>query len=124
MDRRVHTVISFMGAHLQDELSLEQMAQSINLSPSRLRHLFKDETGVPPAQYLKLLRMQRARHLLNTTFLNVKQIMSIIGVQDKRHFTEDFKKAYGLTPAQYRMCQIRSDSLSERSQLPDSRIGY
>jgi transcriptional regulator GlxA family with amidase domain len=92
MDRRVQTVIAFMGAHIQDELSLEQVAKSVNLSPSRLRHLFKGEVGISPAQYLKLLRMQRAKDLLNTTFLNVKQIMSIIGVQDKRHFTEDFKK--------------------------------
>lgn len=102
MDQRVQTVINFMGAHLQADLSLKEMARSVNLSPSRLTHLFKAETGLSPTQYLKSLRMQRARELIETTFLNVKQVMNQVGIHDKRHFIEDFKKAYGVTPTKYR----------------------
>jgi transcriptional regulator GlxA family with amidase domain len=103
VDRRVQIVITLMENHLHRDLSLEEMAQSVNLSASRFRHLFKAEVGVSPVRHLRLLRMQRAREMVETTFLSMKEIMSMVGVSDKRHFAEDFKRAYGLTPAKYRI---------------------
>jgi len=102
MDQRVETAILEMERQLHRELSLEEIAQSVNLSLSRFRHLFKMETGTTPAQYLKTLRMRRAKELVETTFLNMKQIMCRIGIRDKRHFAKDFERTYGLTPTQYR----------------------
>jgi AraC family transcriptional regulator, arabinose operon regulatory protein len=102
MDERIKRVLVEMDKHLDSELSLDVLAQSVNLSTSRFRHLFKAETGTTPAQYLKSLRMSRAKKLVETTFLNIKQIMCSIGVRDKRHFAKDFERTYGLTPTQYR----------------------
>jgi transcriptional regulator GlxA family with amidase domain len=102
MDQRIQRVIVEMEKCLDSELSLEVLAQSVNLSTSRFRHLFKAETGTTPAQYLKSLRMSRAKKLVETTFLNIKQIMCCIGVRDKRHFAKDFERSYGLIPTQYR----------------------
>jgi transcriptional regulator GlxA family with amidase domain len=102
MDQRIKRVIVEMEKCLDSELSLEVLAQSVNLSTSRFRHLFKAETGTTPAQYLKSLRMSRAKKLVETTFLNIKQIMCCIGVRDKRHFAKDFERSYGLIPTQYR----------------------
>jgi AraC-like DNA-binding protein len=46
--------------------------------------------------------MQKARELLETTFLNVKEVMLNVGAKDTSHFIRDFKKAFGLPPTQYR----------------------
>lgn len=108
MDQRVQIVCTLMNEQLHRDLSLEEMARSVNLSSSYFRHLFKAETGISPAHYLKSLRIQRAKELIETTFLSMKEIMSRIGVRDKRHFTEDFRKAYGLTPAQYRTSRLKA----------------
>jgi len=102
MDHRIKRVIVEMEKHLDSELSLDVLAQSVNLSTSRFRHLFKAETGTTPAQYLKSLRMSHAKKLVETTFLNIKQIRCSIGVRDKAHFAKDFERSYGLTPTQYR----------------------
>jgi transcriptional regulator GlxA family with amidase domain len=102
MDPRVQLAVRQMEKQLHRELSLEVMAQSVNLSSSRFRHLFKKEMGTTPAQYLKALRMRRAKELVETTFLNIKQIMSSIGMRDKRHFAKDFERTYGVTPTQHR----------------------
>jgi transcriptional regulator GlxA family with amidase domain len=112
MDPRVQTAINQMGEQLHCELSLEVMSQSVNLSASRFRHLFKKEMGTTPAQYLKSLRMRRAKELVETTFLNIKQIMSSIGMRDKRHFAQDFERTYGVTPTQHRArCHARSQGI-------------
>ncbi len=54
------------------------------------------------AQYLKSLRMQRAKHLIDSTFLNTKEIMQRVGMKDESHFVREFKKIYGLPPGTYK----------------------
>ena|SRR5215213_623515 len=107
MDMRVQAVIALMDSSFQQELSAEELAQAVNLSASYLAHLFKAETGVSLFQYLKSLRMRKAKELMETTFLSVKQIRNRVGVRDKCHFARDFKKTYGLTPAQYKEHHLR-----------------
>src|SRR5215204_1141036 len=102
MDQRVRTAIALAEECLHKGWSPAKLGELVNLSPSRLHQLFKDETGVPPARYLRQLRMQRARELLETTHPSVKQVMAGVGVSDESHFVRDFKKSCGLTPARYR----------------------
>ena len=102
MDYRVRRAIALAEKYLQRGWSPARLAESVNLSPSRLNQLFKQETGMPPAKYLRELKMQRARELLETTHLSVKQVMARVGVTDESHFVRDFKKTCGLTPARYR----------------------
>ncbi|MET0624267.1 MAG: helix-turn-helix transcriptional regulator [Pyrinomonadaceae bacterium] len=94
-------MIVFLDSSYQEGLSVEDIARAVNLSSSHLTHLFKTEVGVPPLQFLKSLRMRKAKELMETTFLNVKQVMNRVGVKDKCHFARDFKRSYGLTPSQY-----------------------
>jgi AraC-like DNA-binding protein len=102
MEHRVRKAIALAEQSLHKGWSPAKFAALVNLSPSRLHQLFKEETGVPPARYLRQLRMRRAKELLETTNLSVKQVMTRIGLTDESHFVRDFKKTCGLTPARYR----------------------
>ena len=102
MDQRVLTVIALMKDDPRQSLPLSKLAQSVNLSPTRLWYLFKAETGTPPARYLRILRMQDAAMLLATTFLSVKEVIARVGFTDESHFVRDFKRIYGVTPTGYR----------------------
>ena len=102
MEHRVRQVIALAEQTLHRGWSPAKLAALVNLSPSRLHQLFKEETGVPPARYLRQLRMRRAMELLETTHLSVKQVMTVVGLNDESHFVRDFKKTCGLTPARYR----------------------
>jgi AraC family transcriptional regulator of arabinose operon len=102
MDWRVQTVLILMHDNVRREPALDELAHTVNLSPSRFQHLFKAETGTTPACYLRTLRMRKSQEMLEATLLSVKEIMVAVGVKDRSHFERDFKAAFGLTPVQYR----------------------
>ena len=91
-----------MREDVRGELSLGEFAQSVNLSVWRLCHIFKSDVGMPPIRYLRLLRMERAKDLLESSFLSVKEIAYQVGLNDESHFVRDFKSTYGYSPALYR----------------------
>lgn len=102
MDRRIQAIIIIMEGNLQHDLSLTYLASNVNLSPSRLSHLFKTETGFAPRSYLERLRIGKAKELLRTTFLTVKEIRIKVAGGDHRNFARRFKKETGLTPSTFR----------------------
>jgi AraC-like DNA-binding protein len=80
---------------------IAELAQRLNLSASRLSHLFKRETGESLQQYIRAARIRRAQELLETTHLSVKEIANALGV-DVSHLTRDFRQNLELTPREYR----------------------
>lgn len=102
MDRRIQIILTLIEEDLHRKSPLNRMAHSVNLSPSHFRYLFKSETGLSVTHYIRLLRMRKAKKLLEFTFLNVKEVMNRVGAYDASHFVRDFKRTYGVTPAQYR----------------------
>ena len=112
MDKRVEKIIQMMREDVRGELSLTEFAQSVNLSVWRLCHIFKSDVGMPPIRYLRLLRMERAKDLLESSFLSVKEIAFQVGLNDESHFVRDFKSTYGYSPALYRS-RFRSNGIEE-----------
>ena len=113
MDPRIAHVISSMEVDIDGRLTVAALAAAVNLSPSRLAVLFRSETGVSPSRFLRALRMERARLLLERTFLTVKEVMAFVGVNDPSHFSRDFSRHYGVAPSRLR----------ERSWAPEAWRG-
>jgi AraC-like DNA-binding protein len=113
MAERVKRVIELMQGDPSRSFTLGKMAESVNLSAPYFCYLFKSITGVPPAKYLKSLRMQQAASLLTTTFLSVKEIVRRVGLTDESHFVRDFKRFYGVTPSEYRNRAFLSSETSK-----------
>jgi two-component system response regulator YesN len=102
MDARVKHVIKLFRRDLARKLPEEIISKHVNLSPTRLRQLFKKDTGLSPIKYLKLLRMKEAANLLRSSFLSIKEIASQAGSGDTSHFVREFKRKYGLRPTEFR----------------------
>jgi AraC family transcriptional regulator, arabinose operon regulatory protein len=116
MNPKVSKVIALVSEDLNRGHTLASLAASVNLSTSRLRHLFKEETGSTFSEYMRLLRVRKAADLLATTFLSVKEIMCEAGLTNQSHFVRVFKKEYGLTPTSYRASRLGEG-------LPVSELG-
>ncbi len=102
MDKRIAFLTKQMLSNLRHSPTIEQMACLVNLSESHLQQLFKRELGISPIQYLRSLRLEKARELLEESFMRVQEIGWTIGISDKSHFVHDFKKEFGATPSEHR----------------------
>ena len=102
MDYRMRIIIEFMQRDLNRDLDVRCLASIIGISPSGLRRLFKKNVGIPPHRFLKRLRLERARQLLCSKTLSVKEVSGVVGCLDESHFVRDFERTYGLSPAKYR----------------------
>ena len=96
------------GCNLEPRSAINQLAQSLNLSTSRLRHLFKTETGLSLKRCLIESRLEIGRVLLETSLLSVKEIAVKVGYAHMSHFVRDFRRVHQVTPAQYRRQHFNS----------------
>ncbi|NTW00164.1 MAG: helix-turn-helix transcriptional regulator, partial [Oscillochloris sp.] len=88
--------------HQRPDISLSDVAEAVNLSPSHLAHLLKERVGVSYKQQLTSLRMKAAKHLLRTTNLTINAIGEAVGYQNATNFYRLFNRETGMTPAEFR----------------------
>jgi two-component system response regulator YesN len=81
---------------------VQKTAQTFYVSVSYLSHLFKEKTGLSFLQYAKLLKLDKAKNLIEQGHQPIKEIATIAGYKESKRLIHDFKAAYGLTPRQYR----------------------
>lgn len=98
----IHKAFSFIEANYDKGISVADIANHLNLNPKYLARLFKKETGQTMSQYISELRLKKAVALLNRTDLSVQEISKQIGFNDSRSFIRLFKKAFDITPGEYK----------------------
>lgn len=91
-----------MKEQIEEPISPEVIATQLGLGYSWFRRMFKDYTGVSPAQYQIQLRLIRAKELLTRTTLNISEIAYQLHFENAGQFATFFKKREGLTPSEYR----------------------
>ncbi len=107
----VAATIRYLDSHFDEHVSIEHLAGSVFMSASRLRQIFSDVMGRSPVDYLRHLRIERAKVLLSSTDLNVTEISKQAGFGDPVYFSRVFRMETGETPSDYR----RTHSVKSRS---------
>jgi len=102
VDTRIYRVMDFICQNFSRPLTLDALARPSGLSVSRMSHLFREQTGQTPHQFLESQRMARAKQLLALTHDPVKLIAAEVGFPDLFHFSKRFKKQHGISPRGYR----------------------
>lgn len=87
---------------LNSSISPEDIAASLNMSYTWFRRMFRNYTGLAPAQYITQLKIQKAKELLSVTNKTVKEIAFDLGFDSIDYFSTLFRKQTGQTPTQFR----------------------
>lgn len=100
---------SWIAARYREELSMEQAAEHVNLSPFYFSKLFKQHVGETFIDYVTRLRIDRAKELiaLEGGELSLKEVCFEVGYHDPNYFSRVFKKVTGMSPTEYRAFQQR-----------------
>lgn len=93
--------IQYMKAHLEDEVTSEQLAQLVGYSPYHFTRVFKQVTGISPRQYLSALRMESGKQRLLKQPSLLMKIMLSIGFRSTGTFHQRFKQFVGLSPKSF-----------------------
>lgn len=101
-DPLIREAAEWMEKHCAEAVSAEELASALNVSYRTLHRRFRAAAGMAPMAYLQALRVENAKHLLESTRLSLEQIVEKIGYHDASAFRRLFTRTAGLSPAQYR----------------------
>ncbi|MDF2594263.1 MAG: hypothetical protein K0R69_604 [Clostridia bacterium] len=91
----------YIEDHYNEDISLEELAKEICVSPNYLSRLFRDKTGENYIEYLTNIRINKAKELMLSTEMSVKEISYNIGYNDPNYFSRLFKKIEKVSPSEY-----------------------
>lgn len=97
----VQKALAFIRQHYNEDISIQQVADSLYLSPYYLMHIFKSDVGKTFHTFLTEYRMETAKELLRTPGCRIYEIALQIGYTDVKYFNKLFKKYTSLTPSEY-----------------------
>jgi two-component system response regulator YesN len=108
---QIRPAINYIDAHYDEPITLAEIAKASHLSVSRLAHLFKEQMGITPIDYVTGVRIERAKELLLGTNRSCTEICFQAGYNNQSYFTRTFKSLVGMTPRQFRAQNRREGSV-------------
>ena len=101
--------LDYIYSHIHYRITIEELAEYLNISESYLSKLFHKEMGIPVSQYILDLKIEKAKNLLQFSDYNIVDIANYLSFSSQSHFIQVFQKKTGLTPHKYRTRNFRSN---------------
>lgn len=101
-DELVMRAQSHIRSKIRHDLSMEALAKTLNTTPRTLNRRFQEALGCSPKQYVQEVRVEGAKHLLESTDLNYEEIVERVGYGDPSSFRRLFERVTKVSPSKYR----------------------
>lgn len=102
LSQPIQALCDYIDLHLEEPLDLAPLAQRSGYAEYYLSRKFKKETGLAPSDYIRKKRLERAAHLLRSTQEDIREIGARLQFCSQSHFSDSFRRQYGVTPSAYR----------------------
>ncbi|CAI6083226.1 helix-turn-helix domain-containing protein [Cohnella sp. JJ-181] len=102
IDPRIAEAMHYLSVHMRSPVQIEALSKAIGVSPSRLSHLFKEQTGRSVIDTLNQMRIRQAALLLEHTNRSASEVAYEVGFHNYNHFMNQFRKWTGANPSGYR----------------------
>ncbi|MBA5779350.1 GlxA family transcriptional regulator [Stappia sp. F7233] len=119
---KILDAIRIMDMHIEDPLSCQQLALTVNLSPRQLERLFRRHFDCTPGQYYLKLRLETARDLLRRTNRAVLDVAIACGFASTSHFTKCYRERYSCTPTEERHSYFWTQGAKRKASTSASTI--
>jgi len=117
---RLRRIKELVHAKLEDDLSLDEMAQSVGLSTAHFARMFRKSTGQTPHQFVLRQRLERAKAMLRAPDARILDVAVACGFKTQQHFAQVFRDVWGVSPTEYREALVGPDAthVSETEDSP------
>jgi AraC family transcriptional regulator len=95
-------VEDYVASNLAEDISIEALAELVELSPSHFAHVFKETTGMTPLQFVTRQRITRAQQMIRETSRSLIDVALEVGYSSPSHFAQTFRRVVGVTPTEFR----------------------
>lgn len=102
-DLQLREVVKYITEHYAEPIKVSQLAEMTYLSPRHFTRIFKEYFQTTPMNFITNCRLQRARLLLAEKNCSITQVANESGFSDSNYFARQFKKAFGVSPSEYRV---------------------
>jgi AraC family transcriptional regulator len=120
---RLRRIKEFVHAKMEDDLSLDEMAQSVGLSTAHFARMFRKSTGETPHQFVLRQRVERAKAMLRAPDTRVLDVAVACGFKTQQHFAQVFRDVCGISPTEYRQDFLGSEGTSAlESRTEDTSV--
>ena len=102
LDERILRVLEVIAQRLQGPLGIEDLAAAATLSVSRFSHLFREQVGMAPREFVEQQRLDTAAQLLELTNRSIASIAAEVGFDDPSYFSTRFRRRTGRSPSDHR----------------------
>ena len=99
----LRSIQEYVSANLHRNITLDDIAEVVCMSPSSLYKKMKEYSGLSPMEYVMKVRLHRAVELLKDDSVSVQEVASAVGFNTHSFFSECFKREFGMTPRQWRL---------------------
>jgi AraC family transcriptional regulator len=106
---RLRRIKELVHAKMEDDLSLDEMAQSVGLSTAHFARMFRKSTGRTPHQFVLRQRLERAKAMLRAPDARVLDVAVACGFKTQQHFAQVFRDVWGVSPTEYRQELVGSE---------------
>jgi transcriptional regulator GlxA family with amidase domain len=104
--KQLHPAFDYINEHYTDEIRLDDLAASCNLSTGRFSHVFFLAAGMAPFSYINQFRINKAAVLLQNSQLDLPQVAHTAGFCEYAYFSRTFKKYKGISPIKFRQKNV------------------
>jgi AraC family transcriptional regulator len=107
---RLRRIKELVRAKMEDDLSLDEMAQSVGLSTAHFARMFRKSTGETPHQFVLHQKLERAKRMLRAPEARVLDVAVACGFKTQQHFAQAFRDLWGVSPTEYRHDLVGSEA--------------
>ncbi len=101
-DKTIEMAVKYVQDNYRNDLTMAEVANHISLNYSYFSILFKEKTGMNFVDYLRMVRIEKAKDLLQNSIYKIYEVSEMVGYNNTKHFTTTFRALTGISPKEYR----------------------